>query len=118
MLEFQLDETTGIAELKPHGALKSEDFTALGTVVDRYIGLKGVLPGLLINTASFPGWESFEAFRTHMLFIEEHHMKVARVAIVSDSTLLWLLPKIADFFLQSEVRLFHSRNEALGWLMP
>jgi hypothetical protein len=33
----------------------------------------------------FPGWENFGGFTAHMHFIREHHKRVERVAIVTDS---------------------------------
>lgn len=117
MLEFDLDERVGIVSLKPHGSLRTEDFAALGSVVDRYIDKTGVLQGLLIDAVHFPFWESFEAFKAHMVFIEEHHMKVARVAIVTKNPIYSLLPMIADFFLLSEVEHYNTSDEAMSWLI-
>jgi hypothetical protein len=116
MLEFDLDETVGIVSLKPHGSLRKDDIAALGDVVDRYIDKTGVLQGLLIDTIHFPFWESFDAFKAHMAFIEEHHMKVARVAVVCKSPVYALLPMLADFFLQSEVERYSTSEEAMSWL--
>ena len=116
MIEFHLDEFNGIVHLRPNGLLNTADFEALGTVVDRYIAEIGVLPGLLIDAVQFPFWESFEAFRAHMVFIEEHHMKVARVAVVTENPVVSVLPMIADFFLQSEVEHYHTIDAALSWL--
>ena len=117
MLEFQLDETVGIAIFKPLGPLIRDDFSSLTETVDNYINDTGVLPGLLIDATHFPGWKSFNAFRAHLTFIEDHHMKVARVAVVSRSRLFSIFPAIADFFLQSEVKLFRSDDAAMAWLI-
>ena len=117
MLEFRLDETIGIAVLKPLGPLIRDDFSSLTETVDNYINAKGVLPGLLIDATHFPGWKSFTAFRAHLTFIEDHHMKVARVAVVSRSRLFSIFPAIADFFLQSEVKLFQNDESAMAWLL-
>ena len=116
MLEFHLEESHGIVTMKPHGALESEDFGALGVVVDEYINKTGILHGFIIDAASFPGWHGLDAFKAHMHFIEEHHKKIARVAVVSDSAILSALPSIADFFLQSEVRYFEDITEARKWI--
>lgn len=117
MLEFDLDETVGIAVLKPLGPLVRDDFSSLTQTVDYYINRTGLLPGLLIDAGSFPGWKSFDGFRAHVAFIENHHMKIARVAVVSNSAILSMFPAIGDFFLQSEVRLFHDRDKAMAWLL-
>lgn len=116
MLEFHLDEALGIMRIKPHGALSREDFAALGDSIERYTAKTGVLGGILVDGARFPSWESFEAFRAHLGFIETHHMRVTRVAIVTDSTFVAMLPTIADIFVQSEMGIFHTEAEALRWL--
>ena len=87
------------------------------TRIDQFIAKTGVLAGLLIDTTRFPAWESFEAFRAYMEFIEKHHMKVARVAVLTESKLFSFLPMIADFFLQSEVERFEKRQDAEQWLL-
>lgn len=117
MLEFDLDESVGVAVLKPLGPLIRDDFSSLTEIVDNYIDHTGVLPGLLIDATHFPGWKSFAALRAHLVFIEDHHMKVARVAVVSRSRLFAIFPAVADFFLQSEVKLFHDNDKAMAWLL-
>jgi hypothetical protein len=118
MLEFHLDEAVGIAYLKPKGAFSRADISEISQAVDTFIDKTGVLTGLLLDTTRFPAWESFDAFRAHMRFIEKHHNKVARVAVVTDSTLFSFVPLIADFFLQSEVERFDKREDAEAWLKP
>jgi hypothetical protein len=117
MVEFNLDESVGIAVLKPLGPLILSDISSLTETVDNYIDHTGVLSGLLIDATHFPGWKSFAAFQAHLTFIEDHHMKVARVAVVSRSRLFSIFPAIADFFLQSEVKLFHDNDKAMEWLL-
>jgi hypothetical protein len=117
MLLFELNEMDGIAHVRPCGVLESGDFGTVTEIVDDYIERIGVLPGLLIDISECGGWQNFTAFRTHMHFIEKHHMKVARVAIVSNSKVLALFPKVADFFLQSEVKQYRSFDEAVEWLL-
>ncbi|MDX1295054.1 MAG: STAS/SEC14 domain-containing protein [Sulfurimonadaceae bacterium] len=117
MLEFELNEKDGIVHVRPSGMLEREDMLIVTKVVDDYIDKTGVLPGLLIDISTCAGWHDMGAFTTHMNFIEKHHMKVARVAIVSDSKLLTFVPKIADFFLQSEVKQYSRFDDAVQWLL-
>ena len=61
MLQHELLRDRGILILKPDGALRAEDFTALAAAVDPYIEQNGKLNGLMIEAPSFPGWENFAA---------------------------------------------------------
>ncbi len=117
MVEYYLNESSGIVFVKPSGLLNCEDIEALTKSVDDYIEKAGILSGLLIEVPQCRGWSDLKAFMSHMNFIEKHHMKVARVAIVGDSLLMSIIPKIADLFLLSDVK-HHSRlDEAMQWLV-
>ena len=50
-------------------------------------------------------------------FVQDHHRQTRRVAMVSDSTLLTIAPKIAAHFVAAEVRHFDAsgRKDALAW---
>jgi len=118
MIQHELLREQGILILKPQGALRAEDFTALAAIVDPYIEERGELKGLMIDAPSFPGWEDFAALVSHLRFVRDHHRKVRRVAIVSDSALLVLGPRIAAHFVGAELRNFGAaeRAAALRWI--
>ena len=118
MLQIDLLGDDGIVVLSPHGALESSDFERLSSVVDPYIAANGALKGLMVDAASFPGWDGIGALISHVKFVMGHHSKVARVAVVSDSELLKLAPHVAKHFVAAEVRQFPSGDKAhaLGWL--
>jgi hypothetical protein len=118
MLQHELMRDRGILILKPEGALRSEDFTALAAAVDPYIEQNGKLNGLMIEAPSFPGWENFAALLSHLRFVRDHHRQVRRIAVVSDSPLLTAAPKIASHFVSAQVRSFDpaGRAAALAWL--
>ena len=50
-----------ILVLTPDGPLQKKDFENLAAEVDPFIEANGDLAGVMIWTASFPGWESFAA---------------------------------------------------------
>ena len=52
MLNVKLDEVSGIATLKPDGALSEKDFKSALSVIDSYIEKTGKLKGLIISTHS------------------------------------------------------------------
>jgi hypothetical protein len=74
---------------------------------------------LLIEAESFPGWHDFSALLSHLRFVKEHHQKIRKVAAVTDSGFLTILPKVAGHFLKAEVKHFpyHDKAAALAWLM-
>jgi len=63
---------------------------------------------------SFPGWRSYDALLSHLKFIADHHRQIDRMAVVSDSGLLKIMPRIAEL----KVRHFgfEEKDRALAWL--
>ena len=118
MLEFDLDRANGILILKPIGPLESADFEKLVRVVDPYLEEKGKLNGLMIYTKSFPGWDNFASFLSHIKFVKNHHRKVKKIAAVTESGFLSIMPQVANHFVQAEVRHFDFKDKdaALEWL--
>ena len=114
--EVMLDEK--ILVITPEGALKETDFQELAAEVDPFIEAMGTLNGLMIFSESFPGWENFAALLSHMKFVKEHHKNIKKVAAVTDSSFLSILPRVANHFVKAEVRHFayKDKKEALDWL--
>ena len=118
MLQHQLIDDESILVIEPHGPLSSDDFKALAAEVDPSIERHGRLQGLMIEAKAFPGWEDFSAMTAHLKFVREHHRLIRRVAVVSDSPVLALLPHLGNHFVVAEVRHFpHDELAgALEWL--
>ena len=118
MIEFELLKDAGILTVRPKSALLAEDFHEIARTVDPFIHENGKLTGLLIEAPSFPGWDSFAALLEHMKFVRDHHRNIDRVAVVTDSKVLSLAPKIAEHFAHPEFRVFGSaeKDAALAWL--
>jgi len=118
MLNYELNRVESILILKPIGPLESTDFEKLVQEVDPYIIEKGKLNGLMIYAKSFPGWDNFAAFLSHMKFVKNHHRKIKKIAAVTDSKFLSIMPQVANHFIQAEVRHFDFDDEetALKWL--
>jgi hypothetical protein len=118
MLHHEIDPVTNILTLTPSGELSATDFKQLTDVVDEYNRQSGRLRGLMILTEHFPGWDSFAALFQHLKFIREHRDRVKKVAAVSDSGILTVMPHIIDHFIQAEVRHFAyaDKEQALQWL--
>ena len=108
MLKIATDESAGLVELIPDGALSEADFKAVAKEVDPLIE-QGSLKGIMITTESFPGWDSFGALVGHFRFVRDHHEHLKRVALVTDSDLADVAEKLASHFVSAEIRHFPFR---------
>jgi hypothetical protein len=88
MISFELLKDAGVLIVEPRSALSTEDFREISRTIDPYIGEKGKLTVLLIEAASFPGWDSFGALIDHLKFVHDHHRKIDRVAAATDAAFL------------------------------
>ncbi len=118
MIAFELLRDRGILILSPGGPLEKADFEQLAQEIDPFIEANGKLTGLMIVAKAFPGWDSFGALVSHLKFVRDHHRRVERVAAVTDSEFLKIMPHIAQHFVSAQIRQFPSvqKTEALAWL--
>lgn len=118
MIHHELMKVDGILIVTPEKVLKSSDFDALVKDVDPYIESSGGLKGLMIYAESFPGWNDFAGLISHLRFVRSHHQKIARIAAVTDGSIVSILPRIANYFIDAEVKHFKYRDKAaaLEWL--
>ena len=72
----------------------------------------------MIYAEAFPGWDHLGALISHLKFVKDHHKQIKKVAAVTDSTLLSIMPRVVDHFVSAEVRHFdyRDREAALEWL--
>ena len=107
-----------ITVVTPEVPLEVTDFEALSLEVDPYIKAMDGLNGLMIYAESFAGWENFSALLSHMKFVKEHHHNIKKVAAVTDTGFLSILPQVVGFFVQAEVKHFPYEDKAiaLDWL--
>lgn len=118
MLIYQILEEDNIVIIEPKGPLSEDDFKDLTAEVDHHLIRTGSIKGLMIQAESFPGWENFQGFISHFHFGHDHHKKIEKVALVSDSILAEIASKLVAHFVHAEVKGFdfHERDEALEWL--
>ncbi len=118
MLSVEIDEENGIAILEPDGPLSKEDFVHAAKIIDPYIEQAARFGGLLIHTKSFPGWESFAGLASHLKFVHDHHKKVSRVALSTDSVVGNFAETIASHFISAEIKLFSYQEleQARDWV--
>jgi hypothetical protein len=114
MIHCELLRDRPILIITPDGPPEKVDFERPAGKIDPAIASREELTGVMVCAKSFPGWRSFDALFSHLKFIAEHHRRIDRIAVVSDSELLKLLPRFA------EVRIkhfgFEEKDRALVWL--
>ena len=118
MLTIKIDEAHKIAILEPRGPLSKADFESAVRIIDPYIEKAGRLGGLIIHTKAFPGWDSFSALCSHLTFVRNHHKKVSRVAVVTDSALGPFAEAVGGHFVNAEIKAFpfQAMEEAKAWI--
>jgi len=118
MLTFELMRDKRILIITPEEPLVKADFERLSESVDPFISKNGPLTGLMIVAKSFPGWENFAAMIAHFKFVMDHQRNIKRVAAVTDSNIVSVLPRIIEHLIHPEVRQFAygEKGRALAWL--
>lgn len=119
MIEHSLDTVHSILYVRPKSALEQGDFEQLAKTVDTYLGETGELAGLIIEARTFPGWESLGAMAAHFRFVRDHHKRIRKVGLVTDSALGNVAERLASHFVSAEIR-HYSAGEleaAKLWVM-
>jgi len=118
MLDYSIMKPEGILLLSPHGSLTKEDFDRVSTAVDAYLSEHAELQGVLIHAKEFPGWESFSAFNAHMHFGHDHHKRIKRVALATDSHFAAIAESLGQYFTSAILKHFEYSDDAaaLEWL--
>jgi len=108
MLDHTLDAKNSILFIRPKSSLSEGDFARLAKTLDPYIAAGGPLAGIVIEAPNFPGWESVGAMAAHFRFVRDHHRKIRRVALVTDSALGSVAENLASHFVSAEIKSFRS----------
>ena len=108
MIEHTLDTTHSILYVRPKSALEQADFEQLAKTVDPYLGETGELAGLIIEAPRFPGWEGLGAMAAHFRFVRDHHKRIKKVGLVTDSALGNVAERLASHFVSAEIRHFSA----------
>jgi hypothetical protein len=119
MIEHTLDTEHSILYLRPKSALEQGDFEQLAKTVDPYIAKTGDLTGLIIEAPAFPGWESLGAMAAHFRFVRDHHKRIKKIGLVTDSALGNVAERLASHFVSAEIRHFSAGEleAAKQWVM-
>jgi hypothetical protein len=119
MIEHTLDTARSILYVRPTSSLAQGDFADLAKAVDPYIERTGGLAGLIIEVATFPGWESLSAMTAHFRFVRDHHKHIGKVGLVTDAALGKVAEQLASHFVSAEIKRFPAgeREAAERWVM-
>jgi hypothetical protein len=119
MLEYDLDTAQSVLYVRPKSALEAHDFARIARAVDPHIEATGGLAGIVIEAPSFPGWEGLGAMAAHFRFVRDHHRRVRKVAVVTDSTLGDVAERLASHFVSAEIKHFPSEGTeaAKQWIL-
>lgn len=117
-MDFTLDEARSVLHVRPLSALAAGDFVMLANAVDPYLNATGGLAGLIIETPGFPGWDGVRAVTAHLRFVRDHHKRIKKVAVVTDSALGNIAELLASHFISAEIRHFAAGEveAAKGWI--
>jgi hypothetical protein len=118
MISYELDENAGVLTVRPEGKLETQDFLTLSEVVDPFIEERGRMNGIIIVTEKFPGWEDFNGMLGHMRFVRNHHRKIAKVAIVTDSKIADVAESLGKHFVKASIKHFSFKDfeSAKRWI--
>ena len=118
MIAYRIFEDECIVIIEPSGRITRSDLDALTRDVDSYIRQRGTIPGMIIETRSFPRWHDLSAFLKDMIFVFAHQRKIQRVASVTDSRLLFIVHRIAHHVLSPDIGHFSygDKEAALQWI--
>lgn len=117
MLQIDIRARDNVFIVTPEGQISTDNIKELATKVDGYINETDQVPNLVLHAKGTPHWADFNALKKHLHFIKGHHQVVKKVAIVSDSKLLWLAKSIVDYFVGAKVRRFSEDaiDDAIAW---
>jgi SpoIIAA-like len=118
MIEHTLDAARSLLHVRVKAPFTKEDFAGLANAVDPHIEKHGGLAGLLIEVTTFPGWENLGAMAAHFRFVRDHHKRIKRVAVVTDSALGTVAEKLASHFVAATIKRFAAgeKQAAEAWI--
>src|SRR5262245_18924343 len=119
MVDYDFDEAHSILYVRPKAALAAEDFKTLARAVDPHIEKTGGLAGILLEAATFPGWDSLGALAAHLRFVHDHHRHFKNIAVVTDSTMGNVAQHLAAHFVAAQIKHFPSaeKEAAKAWIL-
>ena len=95
-------------------SLSKDMVSTLKEEIDAFINEHDRIPNLVISCKTAPHWASLRAFADHLSIVHDHHKLIQKVALVSDSAVFSILPKLVDHFVDAKLRHFKEDDHALA----
>ena len=104
--------------VRPEGPITRDDVATLTRTADDYLAGHSKIAGVMVETRTFPGFASVGAFADYARFIADHHARVRRLALVTDSALAPIAEFMANHVVGVAMRHypFAEGAAALAWL--
>ena len=106
MIDHTLDTAASILSVRLRSPLAKEDFEGLAKAIDPYIEKAGGLAAVVVEAPKFPAWDSFGALAAHLRFVRDHHKRIRKLAIVTDSPMGNVAEKLASHFVAAQIKHF------------
>ena len=108
---------SGVLVAEVTAPLRAQDFQALAATADAWLETHEALSGIVVHARAFPGWENVAGMLGHFRFVRDHHRTIRRVALAADGTVAELAPRLAEHFVQAEIKRFEydELDEAVVW---
>lgn len=118
MIQFEHLKDPNVLIIRTDGPLEKADFAKFAENIEASDTSPERPTRLMIRARSFPGWENFEAFSAHLAFVIKHHHQIEKIAVVSDSEFLKVMPHIGNLLVHPKIKQFDfdRYDEALAWL--
>ncbi|MFD2351026.1 STAS/SEC14 domain-containing protein [Nonomuraea ferruginea] len=86
-VSHRLVPESGVIVVEVKEPLRTQDFDALALTADGWLETHAGLAGVVVHARKFPGWENIASLLRHVRFVRDHHRKIRKVALASDSEL-------------------------------
>jgi hypothetical protein len=98
-------------------SVSKDMISTLKEKIDGFINEHGHAPNLVISCKTAPHWASLRAFADHLDMVHDHHKLIKKIALVSDSAVFSILPKLVDYFVGAKLRHFKEDDytKAVEW---
>ncbi len=119
MINVNIEREQNTVFVSPEGSLGVDDFEKMSEMISTYINESDKVPALLIMSKAIPHWDSFAALVKHVQLVKNFQKVIPKVAIVSDSEVLSVVPGLIDHFVGAKIRHFSIAHleQAKQWAM-
>lgn len=117
MIETSIDRENNLIIATARDTLSEADFENLSGTINDYINSTDRAPGIVLNAEGLPHWKNAAALFAHLKLVRDHQNVLPKVALVSDSTALSVMPSLVDHFVKAKVRHFaqEDMSKAVEW---